>query len=432
MNSLSKKERTCHAACQPLILPAVAEKPVLLDFDGGRLSSDAGLLLLQQVDEQIGLTHALASVLSDPRDGRYTKHTLEDLLRQRVYQIAAGYEDANDSNALRTDPILKLALGRLPETDPPLASQPTMTRFENQPSRGDLYRLAEVLVDQFIASYGDEPEVIVIDFDDTEDRVHGQQQLALFNAYYDDYCFLPLHVYEGISGRLITTILKPKQLRGPQALALLRRLVAKLRQAWPEALIIFRGDSHFSFPEVMDYVEQEPEMGYVTGLQTNAVLKRLAADVVEEAQRLYTYRHAQTQEPVKVRRFHSVRYKAGTWRRYRRVVVKVEVTAQGTNLRFVVTNLERARAQVLYRAIYCARGVAEGYIKDHKTYLKSDRTSCHRFEANQFRLLLHSAAYVLLETLRREVLPGTAWSRATMATLRQKLLKIGALSLIHI
>jgi hypothetical protein len=426
MNSLLHQERTCHAACQALVLPAVADKPVLLDFDGGRLSSDAGLLLLQQVDQQIGLSRALASVLSDPRDQRYTKHTIEALIRQRVYQIAAGYEDANDANALRRDPILKLALGRLPESDPPLASQPTISRFENQPSRTELYRLAEVLLEAFIASYAEEPALVVLDFDDTKDRVHGGQQLALFNAYYDAYCYLPLHVYEGLSGRLITTILKPKQLRGHQALALLHRLVAKLRQAWPSALIIFRGDSHFTYSQVMDYVEAEPNMGYVTGLQTNAVLKRLAAAVVDQAQQLYRYRDAHTEQPVKVTRFHSVRYRAGTWSRYRRVVIKVEVTAQGVNTRFVVTDLEQARAQRLYRDIYCARGAAEGYIKDHKTYLQSDRTSCHRFEANQFRLLLHSAAYVLLETLRREVLRGTAWSRATMATLRVKLLKIGA------
>ncbi len=439
MNSLMNQERTFTAADQPpqsppclatndaLALSSIKAKPVWLDFDGGRLSSDAGLLLLKQVDQQIGLTQALSKVLSDPRDPRYTKHSTQDLLRQRIFQIAAGYEDANDSDALRTDPILKMALGRLPETGAPLASQPTMSRFENRPSHGDLYRMAEVFVEQFIISYSEAPAVIVLDFDDTEDRVHGTQERALFNRYYDEYCFLPLHVYEGLSGRLITTILKPKVLRGAQALALLRRLVERLRRAWSKTLILFRGDSHFAYPAVMDYLEKASNMGYVTGLQTNAVLKRLAADVVEEARRLYRYRKAMVPEQaVKVTRFHSVRYRAGTWSRYRRVVIKVEVTEQGINTRFVVTDLEQARASVLYRDIYCDRGTAEGYIKDHKLYLKSDRTSCHRFAANQFRLLLHSAAYVLLETLRREVLPGTAWARATMATLRERLLKIGA------
>lgn len=438
MNSPSLQENTCFAVDQPqpralpdtpsapLSLSPVLAKAVLMDFDGGRLSSDAGLLLLQEVDQRLGLTRALSEVLSDPRDERYTQHSIEEMLQQRVFQIAAGYEDANDSDALRHDPVVKMVVGRLPETGAPLASQPTISRFENTPSRGDLYRLAEVLLDQFIRSYDEPPEVVVLDFDDTEDRVHGTQQLALFHGYYDTYCFLPLHVYEGLSGRLITTILKPKRLRGEQALAVLKRLVERLRAAWPKTLIIFRGDSHFAYPEVMDYLEQAPHMGYATGLQTNAVLKRLAADVVEEARRLYRYRRAHSEEAVKVTRFHAVRYCASTWRRYRRVVIKVEVSAQGVNTRFVVTDLERARAQQLYRDIYCARGVAEGYIKDHKLYLKSGRTSCHRFAANQFRLLLHSAAYVLLETLRREVLQATAWSHATMATLREKLLKIGA------
>lgn len=438
MNSPSLQENTFSGVDQPpsraqpdtpvapLSLSPVATKAVLMDFDGGRLSSDAGLLLLKEVDQRLGLTRRLSEVLCDPRDRRYTQHTMEEIVQQRVFQIAAGYEDANDADALRHDPVIKMIVGRLPETGAPLASQPTISRFENTPSRGELYRVAEVFLDQFIRSYDEEPELVVLDFDDTEDRVHGAQQLALFHGYYDGYCFLPLHVYEGLSGRLITTILKPKRLRGEQALAVLKRLVERLRVAWPKTLIIFRGDSHFAYREVMDYIEQAPNMGYVTGLQTNAVLKRLAAEVVAEARRLYDYQRAQTEEAVKVTRFHSVRYQAGTWHRYRRVVIKVEVTAQGVNTRFVVTDLEQARAQGLYRDIYCARGAAEGYIKDHKTYLQSDRTSCHRFEANQFRLFLHSAAYVLLETLRREVLRGTAWSRATMATLRVKLLKIGA------
>jgi len=280
---LMKKERTFTLTDQgaqtrpippkndPVALSNIETKPVWLDFDGGSLSSDAGLLVLKEVDQHIGLTRALSKVLSDPRDPRYTKHSTQDLLRQRIFQIAAGYEDANDSDALRTDPILKMALGRLPETGAPLAWQPTMSRFENRPSRGDLYRMAAVFLEEFIRSYSEEPEVVVLDFDDTEDRVHGKQEQALFNGYYDEYCFLPLHVYEGLSGRLITTILKPKILRGEQALALVRRLVEGLRRAWPKTLILFRGDSHFAYPQVMDYLEKALNMGYVTGLNTNAV-----------------------------------------------------------------------------------------------------------------------------------------------------------------
>jgi Transposase DDE domain group 1 len=404
----------------PLHLAAVGAKAVDLAFDGGRLSSDGGLVLLNDPDEQLGLTRDLAAVLNDLRDPRRVHFTLHDLLKQRVLQIAAGYADANDANTLRHDPIFKLLLDRLPETGPPLASQPTISRFENRVSRTELYRMARVFVDQFIASYTRPPKLIVLDFDDTEDPVHGEQEQARYDGYYGGYCFLPLHVYEGLSGRLITTIFKAKRFTGAQRLAVLKRLVKHLRQAWPDTLLIFRGDSHFTYPEVMQWIDDQANLSYVTGLTSNAVLKELAREVVEQAKRAYE------RDGGKVTRFHSTRYQAGTWSRWRRVVIKVEVSDQGVNTRFVVTDMEQARTQVLYRQIYCARGQAENEIKDHKRYLKSDRTSCHRFEANQFRLFLHSAAYVLLDTLRREVFKGTSWACATMETIQLRLLKLGA------
>src|SRR6516165_4383631 len=408
------------ARSTPLQLAPVGDKAAFLDFDGGRLSSDAGLVLLKDPDEQLGLTRALATVLSDPREARRVHFTQHDLLKQRVLQIAAGYEDANDANTLLHDPIFKLLLDRLPETGAPLASQPTISRFENRVSRTELYRMALVLLEQFIASYRHAPKVVVLDFDDTEDPVHGNQEQARYDGYYGGYCFMPLHLYEGLSGRLITTILKAKRFTGTQMLAVLQRVVKRLRHAWPDTLLIFRGDSHFAYPEVMQWLEAEPDLSYVTGLTSNAVLQELAREVVEQAKRAYAYSgHKGT-------RFHSTRYHAGTWSRSRRVVIKVEVCEQGVNTRFVVTDLEQARTKVLYQQIYCARGQAENKIKDHKLYLKSDRTSCHRFEANQFRLLLHSAAYVLLETLRREVLKTTQWASATMETIQLRLLKVGA------
>ncbi len=388
--------------------------------DGGRLSSDAGLVLLNDPDEQLGLTRALAAVLSDPRDERRVHFTRHDLLKQRVLQIAASYEDANDSNTLRHDPIFKLLLGRLPESGASLASQPTISRFENRVSRTELYRMARVLVEQFIASYRRPPKVIVLDVDDTEDPVHGEQEQARYDGYYGGYCFLPLHLYEGLSGRLITTILKAKRLTGAQMLAVLKRLVKRLRQAWPDTLLIFRGDSHFAYPEVMQWIDEQSDLSYVTGLTSNNVLKELARQVVEQTTRAYA------RDGGKITRFHSTRYQAQTWSHPRRVVIKVEVSNQGVNTRFVVTDMEQARTKVLYQKIYCARGQAENEIKDHKLYLKSDRTSCHRFEANQFRLLLHSAAYVLLDTLRREVLRTTPWASATMETIQLRLLKLGA------
>jgi hypothetical protein len=398
----------------PLHLAPVGDKAVALDFDGGLLSSDAGLVLLNDPDEQLGLTRDLAAVLRDPRDARRVDFTLHDLLKQRVLHIAAGYEDANDANTLRHDPIFKVLLSRLPESGPSLASQPTISRFENRVSRTELYRLARVFVDQFIASYDRAPKVIVLDFDDTEDPAHGEQEHIRYDGYYDGYGFLPLHVYEGLSGRLITTIFKAKRFSGAQMLSVLKRLLKRLRQAWPETLIIVRGDSHFAYPEVMQWIEAQANLSYVTGLTSNRVLQKLAHEVVEQAKRAYT------RDGGKVTRFHSTRYQAGTWSRPRRVVIKVEVSEQGVNTRFVVTDLEQTGAKVLYRQLYCARGQAENEIKDHKRYLKSDRTSCHRFEANQFRLFLQ------LDTLRREVFKGTPWARATMETIQLRLLKLGA------
>jgi hypothetical protein len=408
------------AMTTPLQLASLGDKAVLLDFDGGLLSSDAGLVLLGDPDEQRGLTRDLAAVLKDPRDPRRVDFTLHDLLKQRVLQIAAGYEDANDANTLRHDPIFKVLLGHLPESGAPLASQPTISRFENRVSRTELYRLARVFVDQFIASYEHPPKLIVLDFDDTEDPAHGEQEQVRYDGYYGGYCFLPLHLYEGLSGRLITTIFQAKRLSGKQMLSVLKRLVKHLRQAWPDTLIVFRGDSHFASPEVMQWIEAPANLHYVTGLTSNRVLQRLAQEVVEQANRAYV------RDGGKVTRFHSIRYQACTWSRPRRVVMKVEVSKKGVNTRFVVTDLEQVGAKVIYRQLYCARGQAENEIKDHKRYLKSDRTSCHRFEANQFRLFLHSAAYVLLDTLRRELLKGTPWARATMETIQLRLIKLGA------
>src|SRR5215471_5763184 len=263
----------------PLLLAPVGGKTVALDCDGGRLSSDAGLVLLHDPDEQLGFTRDLAAVLRDPRDPRRIDFTLHDLLKQRVLHIAAGYEDANDATTLRYDPIFKVLLGRLPESGPPLASQPTISRFENRVSRTELYRLARVFVEQFIASYDRPPKLIVLDFDDTEDPAHGEQEQSRYDGYYGGYCFLPLHVYEGLSGRLITTIFKAKRFTGTQMLAVLKRLFKHLRQAWPDTLIVVRGDSHFAYPEVMQWIEAQANLSYVTGLTSNAVLQQLAHEV---------------------------------------------------------------------------------------------------------------------------------------------------------
>ena len=288
----------------------------------------------------------MAKTIPDNRDARYVTHTLTDLLIQRITQIACGYEDANDCNDLRSDPIFKMLADRYPEIGDALASQPTMCRFENRISAPTLYRLAPVFADVFIASYSSPPPVIIIDFDDTEDKVYGKQQLSLFNNYYGDYCFMPLHVYEGLSGRLITTVLKPgKRSDGVQMLSIVKRIIAYLRKAWSETLIIFRGDSHFTYPEVMEYIESADNVMYVTGLTGNSRLMKEAEALSERAAALYR------KTGKKAVLFHSFYYQASSWNCPRRVVVKAEFSEQGKNIRFIVTNTENAKASVLYQQI---------------------------------------------------------------------------------
>ena len=402
-------------------LSGIGDKPVVLNFEGSSQSADAGILLMRETEEQIGLIRAMAGVIPDPRDARYIRHTLTDLLIQRIGQICCGYEDADDCDRFRDDPVFKILAGRYPEIGEALASQPTMSRFENRVSRTTLYRLALIFADVFVSSYDTPPSVIVIDFDDTEDRVHGSQQLSLFNSYYSEYCFMPLHVYEGLSGRLITTILKPgKRSDGKQMLSIVKRMIGYLRRQWPQTLIVFRGDSHFAYPEVMDYIEQTDMTMYVTGLSANSVLKKEVKQHVDRAGKEYVKRGE------KVTLFHSFYYQARSWSRPRRTVAKIEVSEQGKNIRFIVSDMKDAKATVLYQKIYCARGEDELYIKEHKLYLKSDRTSCHRFEANQFRLFLHSAAYVFMHTLKTEILRDTSLKNATFETIRREVLKVTA------
>jgi hypothetical protein len=269
----------------PLQLAPVGAKTVELDFDGGRLSSDAGMVLRKDMDDHLGLTRALAAVLSDRRDARRIHFTPEDLRKQRVFQMAAGSEDANDATTLRDDPIFTLMLDRLPESGAPLASQATLSRFENRVSRTELYRMALVLLEQFIASYASPPRLIVLDVDDTADRGHGQQEHARYDSYYGGYGLMPLHRYEGLSGRLMTTSLKATRFTGTQMLAVLKRVVKRLRTAWPDTLLIWRGDSHFAYPEVRQWIEAHPEISSVTGLTSNAVIQELAREVVEPATR---------------------------------------------------------------------------------------------------------------------------------------------------
>lgn len=387
------------------------------------MSSDGGALFLREVDGQIGLSERLTTAIADGRRQSHVDHPLIDLLRQRAYQISCGYEDANDCDALRDDPAIKAAVGRDPVEEEALGSQPTMTRLENAVTVRDLLRLGYAFIDQFIASYEEAPQMIVLDMDPTADAVHGQQQLALFNAYEDEYCFMPFHVYEGQSGKLIASVLRAgKTPTAKEILSVLKRIVRRVRAAWPGVKIVFRADSHHTKPEVMRWLEAHG-IEFITGLGPNRRLDALFAQTIRAAEKKY---REQPQVGRPVRAYASDFYAAGSWDKPRRVICRVQVSAQGTDTRYVVTSFQVTGAKYLYDDVYCGRGKMELMIKDHKTALKSDRTSCHRKEANQFRLFIHSAAYVLMHALRANLLKGSELAHAQFDTIRLKLLKMGA------
>ena len=398
----------------------VSGKKIEADFDGGTTTSDGGVLLLRQAEARTGIVNRLVGAMSDRRHQSYIDHTYTDLIRQRVFQIACGYEDANDSDDLRSDPGLKIACERLPLTGDDLASQPTMSRLENSVTRSDLYRMGETLLETFIESYDKPPKKLILDIDDTDDPTHGSQQLTLFHAYYDEYCYLPIHLYEGETGKLITTLLRPgRRIRGREAAAILKRVLDHLIMVWPKTKITLRGDSHFSTPEVHDLCDGYG-IDFILGQAINKKLKALGAPLMELAAALAE----QTDEPVRL--FDSFDYRAGSWSRPRIIIYKAEITQGKTNPRFVVTNIRNRTPKFLYEKVYCARGRMEGFIKNHKTFLHSDRTSCHRFPANQFRLFLHSAAYVLVHAIKHIGMQGTQWTTSNFDTIQLRVLKIGA------
>ena len=399
----------------------VSNKQIELSFTGDDISSDGGLLLLREVENQTGLINRISNCITDNRDQRYVDHTIREMLTQRVFQIAAGYEDCNDCDDLRDDMIFKTCAGRLPQTGLSLASQPTMSRLENSIKSQDLYRIGQELVDTFVESYDREPGVIILDCDDTNNNTYGQQELNLFNQYYHDHCYMPLHIYEGLSGKLITTILKPgRRSKQSDIASLLKKLILHLRKEWANTMIIVRGDSHFTSADFMRWCEEQYNTGYITGVSGHRKLHEMAAVTIQSAEREFK------QYGKYVKRYHSFLYQAGSWSQPQKVVVKVEVSESGTNIRYIVTNLVQFRAKDLYEKGYCARGAMELRIKEHKLYLRSDRSSCHRFKANQFRLFLHSIAYVLLHTFQKEVLRGTEFENATFKTIQNKIIKTAA------
>jgi len=392
------------------------KKRVEVGFDGGKTTSDAGFLLLSAIDNRDGLTDGIAGCLEDRRDSRYVKHEHRDLIRQRIYQIAMGYEDCNDADSLRSDPALKTAVGRCPETDPDLGSQPTFSRLENSVSGFDLRRLHDLLVEHYLNKRGKAPKQIVLDVDATDDDAHGKQQQIHFHGFYGSYIFLPLLVYDGETGDLLAAVLRRGDVHASRGVVgLLRRIVGQIRDRWPDTRIIIRADAGFATPRVYEFCEAN-DLEYIIGLITNARLKRLNEGVLREA--ISEYRETD----MKVRHVSDGSYQAKSWAHLRRVIMKAEAMPQGTNQRFLVTNMEGSALE-LYR-FYTCRGQMENYIKDLKNALKADRLSCHDFKANQFRLLLHSFAYVLMHGLRQS-LERTELGRMQFDTLRLKLLKVG-------
>src|ERR1700689_4025979 len=405
----------------PFSFPAVERKKVTAAFDGGRITSDGGVMLLAAAERALGIADRLAPLITDPRNPLLVTHSVADILRARMLAIACGYEDADDLDHLRTDPGFKLACGRLPDSGTDLCSQPTVSRWENAPTLREVIRMTYALIDTYCASYKRSPRAVTLDIDDTVDVVHGHQQLSLFNAHYDERCFLPIHVYDTATSRLVAVLLRPgKTPSGIEVRGHLRRLVRRIRRHWPQTRITIRGDGHYSRPEVMEWCDKNG-IDFVFGLPGNAVLDRLVDEIADDIRT----RRALDQKPC-LRGFAETSYQAKSWKTDRRACARIEATTKGLDIRFVVTSVETGSAEHIYETLYCARGQAENLIKLHKTQLASDRTSCRSPLANQMRLILHTAAYWLTLTVRDPIPKGHPLATAEFATIRLRLLKLGA------
>lgn len=422
---------------EQLRFPPAAGYTIRGDFTGGEISSDLGALVLGAVDRRIGLIDRLTAAIADSRDTRYITHPLRDLLTQRVFQIASGYEDGNDANTLRGDPLFKLAADRAPlDTDNLLACGATHSRLEGALNSRDIYRMARALVLQFIAGYSCAPASITLDLDHTDDATHGQQPLSFYNHHYGHYCYLPLLVFEAGTGALVTAVLRPgKRPTGAENAMIMKRVLGLLRQHWPQTRIVLRGDGHFANPELMELIVADGNADFIFGLGGNAVLSRRAEGLMRNARghlALHRSLAAQGLGPAiaAVRLFGEFEYAAKSWPQAHRVVLKAEVLPRSfgapdkDNERFVVTSMRGPSPRTLYQQEYCARGQAEGWIKQVKCDLKADRTSAQSFIANFGRLLFAAAAYVLHQQLRQLGLQGTALATAQPKTVILSLFKI--------
>ena len=395
------------------------DKQLVADFKGGQISSDAGLLAVRELEDRLGWLREAAAILCDPRDPSRTKHDVLEMLRQRVFGLMAGYEDCNDHDRLRDDPVLKLVCNRSPQKkEDALASQPTLSRMENWVSAREVARMSRLLVRQYIQVHKKRPpREIILDVDPTDDPCHGHQQLALFNGFYDQYMYLPLLVFERASGMLLGVRLRAVNASGARrAVQVLRPIVRELRGAFPRAQIIIRADAGLAVPRLYEFCEARG-LGYILGIAANSVFK----ERTDWALAWLSERFERDGEPC--RHIGGFKHQAQGWTRARRILYKVEVSAEGTNRRFVVTNLPGLPAH-LY-PVYCDRGTAETFINPYKNGLNADRLSCRRFVANAFRLALSALAYNVLRVFAGK-LEGTQMEGACVERVRTRLLKVGA------
>lgn len=417
---------------QGVLFEDLFSRPVQVQFDRPRASSDGGAVLLKAADRRLGLLERLAGCLDDPRQPGKIRHELAELLSQRVFALACGYPDGNDAARLAHDPVHQLLVGRDPQANDSLASQPTLSRFENSMGARVLFQMGEALADTVLERQQHRlrgrARRITLDLDVTDDPTHGAQQLSFFNGFYDTWCYLPLLAFVSFDREseqsLVAAVLRPGNARPQLAvLGVIRRLVDRLHGAFPKARVLVRLDAGFASPELFDWLDAQPRLDYVVALAKNSVLERLARPVT----RLVRHRSRATRESE--REYGALFYSARTWPRPRRIVVKAEILrppgkTPKTNLRFLVTNLSDP-ARKVYERVYCPRGDVENRIKELLNDLALGRTSCSRFRANQFRVLLTATAYALFQELRHHA-SGTKLARAQVVTLRDMLLKIGA------
>lgn len=411
----------------------VSDKKIRVDFDAPDLSSNGGLVLN---DMRNSIAWEIGRLIPDVRKKEFIRHTYQEMVSQRVGQILCGYEDANDCNQLRSDSALKMSVGRKP-SDADLSSQSTMTRLENNVDSKTLYKIGKLFVDEYIRSFDKAPKRVIIDADDTNANTFGAQQLTLFNAYYNEYCYMPLLLFDGETGKLILPLLRPGRRNKSLSVArIMQRVIEYLHEYWPNTVIELRGDSHFASHEFMEWAHDKCYVRYLTGLSGNSALlskvdkqrRRAESDYLKAQKaeddayetRVKQEYHGAERKRIVIRRYYKLEYKAKSWKYYQRVIAKIEVSAEGTNIRFVVTKNRNNSPETIYRR-YCERGEMELWIKDLK-YFKADRMSCNSYRANYFRLFLYAAAYVMAHKMKHTAFKGTEVERFTMDSLIKRIM----------